>query len=266
MTGSFAIESSKIIIRNGSRIVSTTDGTLVNLLPSTNDYNSTINVVFPDFTKDYLYTYSHVFDYTSLGNSVAQDSACSTHVTVPAQEWSDTTTLAAAPSGADIFVAMVRINRTSSPSHSWGGSPIDVLPKVNEWLPFSGSVLVEAELGMARAFSLYLSGGNLVLHRQQSVSTPPGGFGSWGTTYDWVTPSDGSGGENLYGSAQGIPVAQIDLQNVSPLIYSPATNPTVPPRDSRTYPGGSNACSTSLSTNFGSTYNVEIVGKYGRRS
>lgn len=266
MSGSFAIEAGQIVIRNGDRVVATTDGTLVNLLPAESDYQDTINVVFPDFTKDYLYTYSHVFDYTSLGNSVAFDSACVTHQTVRPQEWSDTTVLAAAPAGADIFVAMVRINRTVAPTHSWGGSAISPLVKAGEWLPFTGSVLVEAELGMARAFSLYLDGGNLVLHRQQSVSTAPGGFGSWGTTYNWVAPADGGGGENLYGSGPGIPVVQIDLQNVAPDIRSPANNPTLPTRDMRTYPGGPNACSTSISTNFSSTYSVEIVGKFGRRS
>ncbi len=268
MSGSFGIESGQIVIRNGSRVVSTTNGTLVNLLPAANDYSSTINVVFPDFTKDYLYNWNWVNDYFANpngANSVAEDNTCTTQVTVVPQEWSDTTVLAAAPSGADIFVAMVRLNRTVNPSHSWGGSAIGVLPPANVWLPFTGSVLVEAEVGMCRAFSLYLSGGNLVLHRQQSVGVPPGGWGTYGNSgFSFFAPADGTGGENVYGSAQGIPVVQIDQQDSAATIES--VNLLTPQFKTNHRRGGANACSVSLSTNFGSTYSVEITGKFGRRS
>lgn len=248
---------------DGTRTVIANDRKLVNFLPT--QYIATINVVFPDFAKDYLYNWNWVNDYTSLGGLVAEDNGCSTQVTVIPQEWSDTTNLASAPTDADITISMIRINRTAAPSHSWGGSPIDVLPPQGVWIPFNGSVLVEAELGMARAFSLYQSGGNLVLHRQQSVSTAPGGWGAYGNPgFSWVAPADGNGGENVYGSNPGIPVVQIDLQN------SPATiedvNISTPPYKQNHRRGGGNACSTSLSTNFSSTYQVEIVGTFGRRS
>jgi hypothetical protein len=251
------------------RTVLDTAGNLINLLPSAYDISQTFNCVFPDFTKDYVYTWSWINDYTSLGNSVAQDSACSSSVAIPKQDFEQVTNIVAAPTGADVFVGRVRLNRTSSPSHTWGGSTIQPLQKMNEWIPFvSGSLLMEAELGMARAMSMYVSGGQLVLNREQSVSNPPGGFGSWGgPAYNWVSPADGSGGENVYGSAQGIPVAQIDNQNVSPNIYSPANSPLVPSYDTRTRLGGSNACSISLAGyNYGSTYQVELVGAFGRRS
>lgn len=271
----FEIEDGQIVIRNGSRVVATTEGTLVNLLPSAYDYTNTINVVFPDFTKDYAYNWQWINDYNASGDpEVAMDNFCSTQQTIPAQSFSDTTTLATAPSGADIFVAMVRLTRTASPSHSWAGSAITPLPPTGVWLPFSGSVLVEAEIGMARAFSLYIADGTtaapgtpgaLTLHRQQSVGTPPGGWGSYGNPgFNWIVPVDGNGGEWVYGSAPGIPVVTIDAQNSDSTIYPvDFMSPQFKTNHRR---GGANACSTSLSTNFGSTYSVEIVGKFGRRS
>lgn len=248
----------------GSREVISNAGKMVNFLPPAEDFTTTFNVVFPDFSKDYLYTYSHVFDHGALAGQVAMDSSCGTFITVVPQEYSTTTNLDTVPTGADIFIAEIRLTRTAAPSHSWGGSSIDPLPPMGTWIPFNGSILMEAELGMVRAFSLYISGGNLVLHRQQSVSTAPGGYGSWGTTYSWLSGNDGSGGSNTHGGTAGIPVVPITVVNVPVVYYTP--NIGTPNRDARTEQGGPNACSTSLSTNFSSTYQVEIRGKYGRRS
>lgn len=255
---------------DGEREVISNAGKLVNFLPAEHNYVATINVAFPDFTKDYLYNWNWLNDFffSPLGDDkLAQDNACTTHITVVPQEWSQETVLAPAPPGADFFAASVRINRTAAPSHSWGGSPISVLPVVNAWIPFSGSVLVEAEIGMARAFSLYLSGGNLMLHRQQSVGVPPGGWGVYGDPQGWGSGGDGvtSGGENVYGTSQGIPVVQRDIRNSPPDIYEPPGffTPAVKSNHRR---GGAAACATSDITNFASTYQVEVIGRFGRRS
>ncbi|WP_297105120.1 hypothetical protein [uncultured Devosia sp.] len=263
MSDGFSIVDGQIVIEKDGRIVSTTDGTLVNLLPEAYDFESTINVVFPDFTKDYAYNWQWANDY-NVG-LVAQDNACATAISVPAQEWSSETDLADAPTGADIFVGRVRINRTVAPSHTWGSNAIELVQPSNVWIPFSGSLLMEAEVGMARAFSLYLSGGKLKLHRQQSVSVPPGGWGSYGGAgFNWTAPADSNGGEWVYGTSPGIPVVEIETKN-SPGTIEDA-DMFAPLYKTTHRRGGSDACSTSLSTNFSSTYQVEVVGKFGRRS
>ncbi len=251
------IQGGDIEITTGARKVWGTDGVLVNLLPPAFDYTTTITVAFPDFTKDYAYNWW----WTIIGPVASQwshDNGCTTQVTIPPQEWEETTVLAAAPAGADIFLSRVRITRTGSPTHAWGGSTVQMLPPSNVWLPFSGSVLMEAELGMARAFSLYLSGGNLVLHRQQSVANPPGGFGEYGS---WTPFGNSFGGEWVFGVQPGIPVVPIQSRDSDPNFE---TNKGLPKGNHRR--GGGDACSTNLATNFASTYQVEIVGKFGRRS
>lgn len=231
MSGSLSFKDGKMVIENNGRIVSTTEGTLVNLLPAEFDFVQTVSV--------------------------------------PKQDWQQETDLADAPAGADIFEALVRINRTAAPSHSWGGNSIDFVQPSNVWVPFTGSMLMEAEVGMARAFSLYLSGGKLKLHRQQSVSVPPGGWGAYGgPAWSEFSPSSGNGGEWVYGSQPGLPVVTIQTRNSAPTEYSSSgTFPPFAPDYKETHRrGGSEACSTSMATNYSSTYQVEIRGKFGRRS
>lgn len=261
MSGIFGIEAGELVITKDSRTVLTTAGTLVNLLPDTYDISATLSVSFPDFTKDYLYNHWWISDYNGGSGTYGMDNGCATWITVPPQEWSATSTIVAAPSGCDFIALSARINRTVAPTTTWGGNSVDVLPKANQWIPFTGSVLVEAEVGMARAFSIYIDSGNLVLHRQQSVSIGPGGFGAYGS----VSPAnlaDSTGGSNGYGSAAGIPVAGIESKSDPGYVYSGL----FPSKPDSNVQGGLNPCSTSLSTNFASTYSVEIVGKWGRRS
>jgi hypothetical protein len=266
MSDGFSIIDGQIVIEKDGRIVSTTEGTLVNLLPDTYDFEDTISVVFPDFTKDYAYNWQWLNDYNSFAGQVAMDNSCSSAISVPAQEWSSETDVADIPTGADFVFGLVRINRTSAPSHSWGGNTIEMVQPSNVWIPFSGSLLMEAEVGMARAFSLYQSGSKLKLHRQQSVSVPPGGWGTYGDPgFSGFSPADGNGGEWVYGSAQGIPVVAIETRDsaASTLDVTIVNMPSYKETHRR---GGSAACSTSLSTNFSSTYSVEVVAKFGRRS
>lgn len=257
-------------ILDGTRTVLTTEGMLINLLPPEEDIDLTFSVIFPDFSKDYLYNWQHIFGYTSLGNSVGYDSACQVQLTIPEQSFEDEINLMAAPTSSDIFVGSITMNRTSAPSHTWNGLPINPLQKMGSLTPFiSGSVLAEAAIGMARAFSIYVSGGFLKLHRDQSVSTAPGGWGGYGTTYDWVNPADGGGGENVFGSNPGIPVLLTATNDVAAYQVSPANSPVgTVPSDTRTRRGGPNACAipNPASFNYGSTYSVNLKGAFGRRS
>lgn len=257
-------------IIDGTRTVLTTEGMLVNLLPPSEDINLSFNVVFPDFTKDYLYAYSHLFSYSL--STVGYDSACQTQLTIPQQSFADEVNLMIAPASSDIFVGSIVMNRIAGPSNSWGGSSIDPLQPQNVKIPFvSGSLLVEAEFGMSRAFSIYVSGGQLKLHRQQSVSTAPGGWDAPGTFFGESYSFNGSvltggGGGNYYGSQPGIPVVALPVVNVPS--FTVPDNITAPPRDTRTAPGGANACPipNPASYNFGSTYAVTLAGAFGRRS
>ena len=266
MSDGFSIIDGQMVIEKDGRIVSTTEGTLVNLLPSAYDFEDTISVVFPDFTKDYAYNWQWLNDYNSFADTVAQDNSCTSAVSVPAQEWSSETDIADIPSGVDFVFGLVRINRTAAPSHSWGGNTIEMVQPSNVWIPFSGSLLLEAEVGMVRAFSIYQSGGKLKLHRQQSVCTPPGGWGSYGDPgFSGFSPADGNGGEWLYGSSPGLPVVTIQTRDSAPNIEEVFTV-GMPDYKENHRLGGADACSTSLSTNFSSTYQVEVVAKFGRRS
>lgn len=256
----------RISFLDGARVAASTDGTLVNLLPSF--YEATVSLVFPDLATSVLYNHWWITQYTE-SNKYITDEGCVTSVVAIPQEWSDTTILAAAPAGADIFAASVNLTRTGNPS-PWGGATIDVLPKQGQWMPFFGSMLVEAELNMARAFSLYIDGGNLVLHRQQSVGPASGGYGSYGNSAP-VGAGGGPGvtsrgGSNSAISTQGMPVYQIESKSIDSYIQEPFGLGSAPNKPVAMAYGGSQQCSLADPTNFQSTYSLQIKGRFGRRS
>lgn len=261
----------KLRITYGARTVLTTDGTLVNLLPQSMDISETFDIVFPDFSKDYLYQWRHVFSYNSLANQVGYRSDCGTSLTIPKQDFDSETSLVSAPSGADIFVGKIRLTRTSAPSHTWNAETIQPLQPTGVDIPFfSGSLLMEVAFGMSRAFSIYVSGGQLRLHRQQSVATPPGGWGMFGTSFNYLNAGNGSGGENVNGGQEGLPVLAIDArasdnyQQTAGLFADPYSQ-----RSRRGYTGfGANVCTipNPSAYNYGSTYQATLTGSFGRRS
>ncbi|KKB09414.1 hypothetical protein [Devosia chinhatensis] len=261
----------KIRITYGARTVFTTDGTLINLLPQSMDISETFNVVFPDFSKDYVYNWRHVFSYSSLANAVGYQSGCATALTIPKQDFAQETTIVAAPADADIFVGRIQLTRTSAPSNQWNGENIDPLQPMGVSIPFiSGSLLMEAKFGMARACSIYVSGGALKLHRQQSVSEPPSGWGIYGTEFIYTAAASGSGGENVNGGTPGMPVLQIDSRVSAP--YQETAGlfaDQYSERSRRGYTGvGANVCTipNPASYNYGSTYQAVLTGSFGRRS
>jgi hypothetical protein len=277
----------EMTIVKGGRTVLTTAGRLVPGLPSGYDYVATATLTFPDFSKDWLYSWRWRSQYVrgSSGQQYKLDEAGYSFVSVPPQETSSSTTLQAAPSSfVNLFMPLIRINRTTAPSHTWFGNTIAVKPPSNVWIPYTGSVLLEEQPGMARAFTLRISGGNLVMEQQQSVSGGPGfnaaaGYNGTSTTMPYgqintgTTSSggdDAAGGEWAYGSAVGLAVysnASVTPMQIA-VDYTPfAQDPTLPMNARRTtgnaYVGAAPASITDP-TNYHSIYSIEIAGKYSR--
>lgn len=263
----FEIVAGQMKVTNGSRVVSTTEGTLVNLLPAANDVSLSFNAVFPDVPKGELHTwYADTNDDPLTIGSYANREACSARITATPQEWSQMTILMAVPTGADIFVGRMKLVRSVAPSHAWGGRALDMLPKSNEWLPFSGSVLLEAEFDFARALSVFIESGNLVLHQQQSVGPAPGGYGI-------AIPASNARREYtksklIPGAVEGIPIYYPG--NFSPWYITSTDYVSFSQfKQDHRHAVGSMGQATVPSpdpTNYGATYAVEVVGKFGRRS
>jgi len=252
---------------DGSRTVLTTQGMLVNLLPPAYDISMTFDVAFPDFAKDYRYQWQHLFE-GPVGGQVRYNSGALTELTIIKQEADAETNLMASPSNTDIFVGSIVMNRTNSPSHSWGGSSIDPLQPMGKKISFvSGSLQVEAEFGMARVFSIYVSGGQLKLHWEQSVSEPPGGWNSvYGVIFDYTSGYQyNGGGENVYGSNPGISVQLAHTKLCTQFFRAP-----FPPMyyDERARRGGAEPCALPNPSDYdySSTYQVTLTGAFGRRS
>lgn len=269
MTGSFGIEGAQFTIRNGTRLVSTTDGTLVCLLPDLVDLSGIV-ASWPDpANRDYAYAFHYRQDRNILATPDAyiQLNQCQVFFTRRPQEYLAEQVLVAAPAGADIFVGTVRLSRTTAPSHTWLGAPLTVLVKEGQWMPWSGSALLEAGLGIARAMHIKISGGNLVLQRQMSVSTPAGGYGSYGTI---ASPAADNieGDEILYQTGPGIPAwTSTSAPYWKQSQRESATDSPVGPSDYEVHRNtGSDPCSTTDPTNYTSTYSVDVKGHFGRRS
>lgn len=246
------------------------DSIPVILLP-TEETVTDYNAVWPDLSKDWMNT--HQWNIASI-NGPGSEVGYRWRTAVP-QEWSQTTTLMAAPSGADIFVGQIRLLRTAAPSHLWaaGTLAIEKMQPENVWISLAGgdSMLLEASLGYSRAMSIYLSGGNLVLHQQTSIGAAPGGFGTFGEgeplTIFSVTPfTNRNGGETVYDGQPGWPLYGefVQITNI-PIddLNAGGGNYFVPAKTRR---GGANAPSFSDPTNYSSTWQFDLRGQFGRRS
>jgi hypothetical protein len=254
----------RIRIVNGDRVVATTDGTLVQLLPAVNAISRA--VTYAHFATDYIYTFLWgVKCTTTVSGGVFVDhytpsTTAWVWTTAKPQERMDDIDLMAVPAGADFMAGRLRLNRTTAPSSSWQNHVLGVLPIQGEWIPFEGafSALVEADVGMARALHLVMSGGRLLLQAQQSVGPPPGGVpASFG---DGIKPGFSyAGGRLSVGAAAGIPV----LMRSGPVNWSGSTTssgPIGPPSQNST------GLATSDISSYASTYSVDIEVQFGRRS
>lgn len=238
----------------------------MNLLPEADGYAGTINVPFPDFSKAWLYIFAWQTDYNAFAEEYGWSSLGQTLLTALPQEWESTTVLASVPAGADYFRGLIKLNRTTSPTHDWGGQPVNVLQPQNVWIPLTGSILVENELIMARVFSIYIDGGNLVLYQKQSIGPAPGGYGLFGYGLSAPTQADGSGGQWNGIGGEGLPIwGQVSEPYLK--TSSGTAGGVFPPAGFLKHKwDGPDPASMSDPTSFASTYSVQIKGQFGRRS
>lgn len=264
MSGSFSNEGGNLVIKEGGRTVFTTAGKLVNLLPDSYNFQKTVSVAFPQVSKTKAYRHAWIVRYLTGSGQWGRGSEGAAFVAAKPQEYSSITVLGEAPANVNFNELFVRMRRTKAPSHAWNGAAIEVMPVLEQWIPFSGSALLETALGFARAFSIYIADGNLVLHKQQSVVAAPGGFGAhqnrsesglsrWGT--EWTGDPD-----------QGIPVW---IGGSGSVVNYTDTKPDSPigPTPLRTAAFGMpGAAQITDVTDYRSTWEFDIVAKYGRRS
>lgn len=258
-------DGSHIRFLDGERVVFTDEGTMVMLIEAVD--LTGVTVTFPSPTMDYAYCYRHFQDYqfgldgsdnyfkTSFGQVI---------FTALPEDTKVTQVIQAAPAGADTFYGQVRLNRTKDPSHSWNDDPLFVLPKTNEWITWSGSALVEAGLGFARALDIYITGGNLVARRQQSVSVAAGGYGSWGDSISNPAGLDRLGGETLFNVAAGVPALKIVAAPYRRFSSATQTTGGIPSPFQVHRISGSQPCSTVDPSDYSSIYSLDIRGYFGR--
>lgn len=264
----------KLVIKYGSRTVATTDGTLICLLPTLQEFDN-VNVAWPDPPKDYIYAWRGKDDRgfnpsPDDPDSHNQDNTAQIFFTRTPQEYESGVNLVAAPAGADFFVGQVRFNRTVAPTHTWWGRTVSPLQPENQWITWQGSGLMEAALGMARAMHLVIEDGYLKLIAEQTVGPACGGaVRSWGdfpANNIFTTTGDNEGGDFLVNTTPGIVVW---TSSSSPYRKSNSRiiNTDGNPADYTTHRrGDSDPVTTTDPTNYASTYSVDVRGYFGRRS
>lgn len=260
---------------DGTRTMMTSTGKLVPLLPAEYDYVGVQTFAYPDVAKSKAYLHRWQTEYVTVNGADyfwGRGSACVAWVGARPQEWSQTTVLETAPAGADFAVVLAKFTRTAVPTHGWvGGQPVNVHVDQNVTIPFVGSLLMETgDPGFARAASIYIDSlGRLVLHRQQSVSVPPGGWGSRETS----SGTPGSNGYTEYGS-DWYPMSQqcMPLFTGSGSPNKRHASDTRPdsiavPSPLRTCDKGSSAaCSITDTSDYGSTWQLNITVMYCNRT
>lgn len=255
---------------NGSRVVATTDGTLVCLLPTIHTF-SDVEVTFPDFAKDQWYSYTGTVQYRTFTDDYIVSSTGDIWVTAMAQELDEVAeTLMEVPAGADFIAARIRLSRTSAPSHNWVNTSLSVLPVQDQWMPLlgGGSLLMEAGMGMARALHLEAKAGDLVLSVQQSVGESA--LDDWVSWNNGVSASSGSErrvGQHYYVSAKGLPIHRPATSSSYRTYTDTASSlPFVNSIIGRHDKTGAQPASYTDATDYSSTYSVDLELQFGRRS
>ena len=265
----------QLIIMDGDRVVASTEGTLINLLPTERVFSG-VELSFPQPAMDYCYGWRGKDDRgfnpsPEEPDSHAQNNLAQIFFTAVGEEIEDAQVLMAAPEGADIFFGLVRLNRVTDPTHTWYGRTLDPVLPQNVWIPWIGSGMPEAGLGVTRLIHLAIEGGNLILAAQQSVSdTPMGGvaheWGDYPASSIFTTAGDNEGGNFVYNAAPGFGVW---TSTASP--YRKNSNRVIDtdgnPADFTTHQrGSSDPVSTTNPTSYQSDYTADIKGFFGRRS
>jgi len=168
-------EGGDLTVNYGGVQVISTGGRLVAGLPDADDFIATVPLTYADPDKNWLYNFRWAYTCTNtLGPTWNARLVGAASIGAKPGTDTSTTVLAAAPAGSNFVIGHVRINRTTDPASTWLTQTIGVKLPVNKWIPLFGSLLLEEQVGLARAASIYIDGaGNLVLHQQQSVSVPP---------------------------------------------------------------------------------------------
>lgn len=229
-----------IYLENGVYRVWSSDGRPVNLLPISNRLNLPLTVTFPDFQKRRAYAFDIYTKYIG-GVAVGTADSCTSFVTILPEDWaSSEVVLAALPSGCNYVDVRVTLSRTTNPANRLGRPISNLLPPYQTWLP-GGSCFCEDGGPWSRGFHIVISGSNIVLWRQQTVSAQPNGI-PWNpgnAVYHNGVPTEGwtySGGANAQNG------------HLASIIQSRNTGGT------GTHRGGPNACSLNSNVSFVSTY------------
>jgi len=272
----FEISGGRIVITNGARTVATTDGTLLQFL--TTEQSISGSVSFPNANKVRLYQWQYGITRAPLDSFFVTRQAGNSVGALP-QKWTNQVTLAAAPSGADIFIGRVSLARTASPSHTWLAQPLSPVIPTGVAIPVNGgtSFLIEMGPGISRAFTIDIEGSNLVAKLDQSVGPAAGNFGTNGSMPPVWPPNSTSdnfraGAENTaVGGVAGIPI----WWDLGSFVAEGGTySGTIGPGSvsagiawaNALKLGGANEIPYSDPTNYGSTYALSISGRFGRRS
>lgn len=233
-------------------------GKLISLLPEITVNNQAVN--FPDLNKEKNYRWGWSSQYSGLVTPpYSWNSGGIEAVVAPPQEWSNTTNLMAVPAGADFIIGRARLNRTSAPDNWLFDDPLEVIPKTGEWIPFMGALtmLVEAGYGFARMFSVFISGSNLVLRREHSVSNRPGGYGSWGDGAPLPLTTSSGGHINGFGDAG------IIVRTHTGKFSSGETSNTTGVDYTKHRWNGSDPDSLGDNTDFSSQYDLDLRFSFG---
>lgn len=276
----FEIDGNKIVIRYGDREVATTDGTLLQFL--TNEQVFSGSITFPNVTKTRIYLW-YALVARFVGDNFTVIDQAQNIVGAPPQEYSNTTILAPAVSGADIFIGRIQLSRTTSPSHTWLGQPLSTVVPTNVQISLNSAstLLVEMAPGISRALTIDVEGGNLVAKIQQSVGPPSGNFGRQGNWSGSMIPpnstSDSTRRKSENVSASGSPSLPIwwnestgwqRQQNASGTIGPGGVLAaiTLAERTQWSGPDRDTFVPYSDPTNYTSTYSITVRGRFGRRS
>lgn len=268
----YSLENGKFEAFYQGRRAITTDGTLLQFLTQEQVFSRSIT--FPDADKVRL----DAFRYSVARNGGGFRAVGNTRAVVGAhpQEWSEEVVLGDAPKGADLFVGRVELTRTKAPTHPWiGQSIIPFLPQGMQIQVNGGSMIVEAVAGLARAMTIDVVGGKLMLHMQHSVGPGAGNFGSFGTMPPAAPRVNGefAGGENR--SASGRAAMPVFWRDSAPYYKeferaitgtSTVDGDTVASFANSHRVGNANAAAYDDPTDYSSIYSLTVRGRFGRRS
>lgn len=244
----------------GDRVVMSSSGKLVELLPAAFDFVDTVSFSYPDASKA-----AAEFRQRHVRNEIVggvfrynRGAACKAYVGAQPQEWEASEALASAPEGADFVVGVMRLRRTVAPSHQWAGVTIATHPELEAYIPIGSHLLESCVFGLVRAMSLIVEDAELILHQQQSVSVPPGGWGARSATTNAGRDREASEWRVVSG-VESIPVYSATGSPWEAFASDSLPDQDPPPPAHINYP----SCSAPDPTDYGSTWEADIIAMFG---